>query len=231
MYRAFFKRFIDIVVSFCALCVLLPIFFVLIVTVAIFLGRPVFFKQVRPGKDCRLFYMWKFRTMTDERGADGELLPDDIRLTKFGRFMRALSLDELPQLWNILKGDMSIVGPRPQLVSDMVFLDDVTRRRQSVTPGLTGYAQVKGRNNVPWDEKFKNDLKYIEKITFWGDLKIAFLTVGKVFSAKDVSPIGSPAGEPYCDYLFRMGRITKEQYDEGTTLARGLIEEFERSKS
>ena len=164
MYKAFFKRLIDIVLSFTAICVLLPIYLILILLVAIFLGRPVFFTQVRPGKGNKLFAMYKFRTMTNQKDEQGNLLPDEVRLTKFGRFLRSVSLDELPQLWNILKGDMSIVGPRPQLVQDMVFFDQKTNLRQTVTPGLTGYAQIKGRNNVDWDEKFANDLEYIEKI-------------------------------------------------------------------
>lgn len=228
MYRAFFKRFLDIILSLIAILALLPVYIVLIVSVAIFLGRPVFFKQVRPGKNNKLFSMWKFRSMTNEKDEEGNLLPDDKRLTRFGRFLRALSFDELPQLWNILKGDMSIVGPRPQLVQDMVFFDEEINKRQSVTPGLTGLAQVMGRNNVPWDEKFTNDLKYIQKITFFKDLAIVFRTVGKVLSRKDVSPVGSPTGESYCDFLLKEGRITKEEYDEKVALSKQMIEEFKK---
>lgn len=226
MYRAFFKRFLDIIISLIAILILAPIFLVLVILVALFLGRPVFFKQVRPGKNNKLFLMWKFRSMSNEKDEQGNLLPDDKRLTKFGRFLRALSLDELPQLWNILKGDMSIVGPRPQLVQDMVFFDDEIALRQSVTPGLTGYAQIMGRNNVPWEEKFKNDLIYIKKITFLKDLVIVFKTFVKVFSSKDVSPVGSPIGESYGDWLLKEGKITKEEYDEKIALSERLIEKY-----
>ncbi len=230
MYKGFFKRLIDILVSFTAICVLLPVYLILIVLVAIFLGRPVFFRQVRPGRDNKLFSMWKFRTMTNQKDKNGDLLPDEKRLTKFGRFLRSVSLDELPQLWNILKGDMSIVGPRPQLVQDMVFFDEKTNLRQTVTPGLTGYAQIKGRNNVDWDEKFENDLEYIQKITFFKDLVIVFKTIGKVLSRKDVSPIGSPVGESYCDWLLKKGRITQDEYNLGVQKAKDMIDEFKRNK-
>lgn len=230
MYKSFFKRLIDIILSFTAICVLLPVYLILIILVAIFLGRPVFFRQIRPGKNNKLFSMWKFRSMTNEKDENGELLPDEKRLTKFGRFLRAVSLDELPQLWNILKGDMSIVGPRPQLVQDMVFFDEKTSRRQSVLPGLTGYAQIKGRNNVDWDEKFENDLIYIKKITFFKDLSIVIKTVGKVLSRKDVSPIGSPVGESYCDWLLKKGRITKDEYDQGKLKAKEMIQKFKDKK-
>lgn len=230
MYKGFFKRLIDILVSFTAICVLLPIYLILILLVALFLGRPVFFRQVRPGKNNKLFSMWKFRTMTNQKDENGNLLPDEKRLTKFGRFLRSASLDELPQLWNILKGDMSIVGPRPQLVQDMVFFDEKTNIRQSVTPGLTGYAQIKGRNNVDWDEKFENDLVYVQKISFLKDLVIVFKTVGKVLSRKDVSPVGSPVGESYCDWLLKNGRITKEEHDRGVQRANEMISEFKRKK-
>ncbi len=226
MYRCFFKRFFDILLSFLALVVLSPILLILTLLVAIFLGRPVLFKQVRPGKNNKLFTMQKFRTMTSATDEEGNLLPDEVRLTKFGKFLRSTSLDELPQIWTIFIGKMSIIGPRPQLVKDMVFFDEETNKRQSVTPGLTGLAQISGRNNVTWDEKFVWDLKYVQKVTFWGDLKIFFKTVFKVLSRSDISTSGMATAEDYGDYLLREGKITKEHYDEKVQLSKELIRDF-----
>ncbi len=156
--------------------------------------------------------MYKFRTMTDERDADGELLSDDIRLTKFGKFLRSTSLDELPELFNILKGDMSIVGPRPQLVRDMVFMTPEQRKRHSVLPGLTGWAQVNGRNCVTWEEKLNFDLQYINDISFLGDWRIIFITISKVFKRDGISTEGMETAEDLGDYLLRIGQIDKEMY-------------------
>lgn len=226
MYRCFFKRFFDILLSFLALVVLSPILLILTLLVAIFLGRPVLFKQVRPGKNNKLFTMQKFRTMTSATDEEGNLLPDEVRLTKFGKFLRSTSLDELPQLWTIFIGKMSIIGPRPQLVKDMVFFDEETNKRQSVTPGLTGLAQISGRNNLTWDEKFVWDLKYAQKVTFWGDFKIFVKTVFKVLSRSDISTSGMATAEDYGDYLLREGKITKEYYDEKVQLSKELIRDF-----
>lgn len=226
MYKHFFKRFFDIFLSGLALIILSPVLLVLMVLVAIFLGRPVLFKQVRPGYKNRLFCMQKFRTMTNECDAEGNLLPDSERMTKFGKFLRSTSLDELPELWNIFTGKMSIVGPRPQLVKDLVFFDDEIAKRQSVRPGLTGLAQVSGRNNATWDERFECDLKYVEKITLFRDLKIIFKTVGKVFSRSDVATDGMDTSEDYGDYLLRLGRIDKAEYDEKVAESKDLIKEF-----
>ena len=181
MYQRFFKRFFDILLSACALLVLSPVLLVTAVLVRMKLGSPVIFCQERPGKSEKIFKMYKFRSMTDARDADGNLLPDDVRLTKFGRLLRSTSLDELPELWNILKGDMSIVGPRPLLVKYLPLYNAEQRHRHDVRPGLTGLAQVNGRNAITWEEKFSYDVKYVSNVTFLNDVKIVFATVGKVF--------------------------------------------------
>lgn len=187
MYRLFFKRWIDIVLSFLALIVLSPILVIVAILVRIKLGGPVLFSQNRPGKDEKIFKMYKFRTMTDERGVDGEILPDNIRLTKFGKLLRATSLDELPELWNILKGDMSIVGPRPLLVQYLPLYNEEQKKRHDVRPGLTGLAQVSGRNAISWEEKFKLDIEYVERFNALKDFKIILLTIKKVFLKEGIS--------------------------------------------
>lgn len=181
MYRHFFKRFFDIVLSACALVVLSPVLLVVAILVRTKLGSPVIFCQERPGKDEKIFRLYKFRSMTDARDEYGELLPDEVRLTKFGKLLRSTSLDELPELWNILKGDMSIVGPRPLLVKYLPLYNEVQRHRHDVRPGLTGLAQVNGRNAISWEERFALDVQYVSGITFMSDVKIIFATVGKVF--------------------------------------------------
>jgi lipopolysaccharide/colanic/teichoic acid biosynthesis glycosyltransferase len=184
------KRLFDIVVSAIALLVFLPLILILIVLVRVKLGSPVFFTQTRPGKDGKPFQMVKFRSMTTAKDADGNLLPDDQRLPKFGKLLRSTSLDELPELWNVLKGDMSLVGPRPLL---MQYLDRYTpeqRRRHEVRPGITGWAQVNGRNNVPWEERFKMDVWYVDNHNLLLDIKILWMTVLKVVKRSDVSQEG-----------------------------------------
>ena len=181
IYARYIKRILDVLLSGCALVVLSPVLLIVAVLVRTKLGSPVIFCQERPGKDEKIFKMYKFRSMTDARDENGELLPDEVRLTKFGRALRSTSLDELPELWNIFKGDMSIVGPRPQLVRDMVFMTPEQRLRHTVMPGLTGLAQVSGRNAISWEDKLAADLRYIRQITFLGDVKIVLLTVRKVF--------------------------------------------------
>lgn len=181
MYRHFFKRFLDIVLSACALVVLSPVLLAVAILVRVKLGSPVIFCQERPGKDEKIFKMYKFRSMSDARDENGELLPDEVRLTRFGRLLRSTSMDELPELWNILRGDMSIVGPRPLLVKYLPLYNEEQRHRHDVRPGLTGLAQVSGRNAITWEEKFALDLQYISHITFLNDVKIMFATVGKVF--------------------------------------------------
>lgn len=187
MYRNCLKRFFDILLSGCALLVLWPVLLVVALLVKMKLGSPVVFCQDRPGKDEKIFKMYKFRSMTDDRDKNGELLPDEVRLTRFGRLLRATSLDELPELWNIFKGDMSIVGPRPLLVRYLPRYNAVQRRRHEVRPGLTGLAQVSGRNAITWEEKFARDVEYVDNITFAGDLKIIFLTAKKVLVREGIS--------------------------------------------
>lgn len=215
IYRKYFKRPMDIILSLIALIVLSPILLIVALLVRIKLGSPVIFKQQRPGLNEKIFIMYKFRTMTDERDENGELLSDSIRLTKFGRLLRASSLDELPELFNILKGDMSIVGPRPQLVRDMVFMTKEQRQRHSVLPGLTGWAQVNGRNDISWEEKLLLDLEYIDNISFIRDWKIIFMTATKVFKREGISTEGMDTAEDFGDYLLRKGVIDEISYFEG----------------
>lgn len=178
---------------------------------------------MRPGKDEKIFKLIKFRSMTCQTDADGKLLPDEKRLTKYGKFLRATSLDELPELINILKGDMSIVGPRPQLVRDMVFMTPQQRKRHSVRQGLTGLAQCSGRNNMSWEQKFEYDLRYIEKITFLGDLKILFKTVGKVLKRDGITEEGMATAEDLGDYLLHKGEVTQAEYDQKQKEAKELL--------
>lgn len=194
MYRKCFKRFFDVVVSACALIVLSPVMLVVAILVRVKLGSPVIFRQERPGKDEKIFKMYKFRTMTDARGEDGQLLPDAERLTRFGKVLRSTSLDELPELWNILKGDMSIVGPRPLLVKYLPYYTEEERHRHDVRPGLTGLAQISGRNFLPWEVRFAMDLDYVEQESFRTDVKIIFRTVFKVIARKDINTM-SPNAE------------------------------------
>lgn len=214
MYRHFFKRFFDIVLSACALVVLSPVLLAVALLVRIKLGGPVIFCQERPGRDEKIFKLYKFRSMTDGRDENGELLPDAARLTEFGKKLRATSLDELPELWNILKGDMSIVGPRPLLVRDMVFMTPEQRRRHTVRPGLTGWAQVSGRNAIEWEDRLRHDLEYIGRISFAEDVKIIFLTVFCLFRHSDVSTEGMATSEDLGDYLLRVGQVSIQEYLE-----------------
>ncbi|WP_309543410.1 sugar transferase [Cytobacillus firmus] len=187
IYRKFIKRLMDILLSMIAITVLSPVLIVVALLVRIKLGSPVLFKQQRPGLNGKVFMMFKFRSMTDERDEDGELLPDNIRLTKFGRFLRSTSLDELPELFNILKGDMSIIGPRPLLVQYLPLYTEYQKRRHEVRPGLSGLAQVSGRNTISWEEKFNLDVEYVNRVSFINDLKIIFLTIKKVFIREGIN--------------------------------------------
>jgi undecaprenyl phosphate N,N'-diacetylbacillosamine 1-phosphate transferase len=187
LYRKYFKRPLDFILALFGLIILSPVMLVIAILVRINLGSPVIFKQQRPGLNEKIFTMYKFRTMTEESDADGNILPDDERLTRLGGFLRSTSLDELPELWNILKGDMSFVGPRPLLVKYLPLYDEEQRRRHEVRPGLTGLAQVNGRNSISWEEKFQLDLKYVDSISFLGDLEILLLTVIAVFSRRGIS--------------------------------------------
>ena len=217
-YEKYIKRILDVICSLLAIIVFSWLYLIIALIVRIKMGSPVLFKQPRPGivKNGQetIFNMYKFRTMTDERDENGELLPDDKRLPKFGALLRKTSLDELPEAFNILKGDMSVIGPRPQLVRDMVFMSEEQRMRHTAKPGLSGLAQVKGRNAISWEEKLDWDLKYIEKITFWGDLKLVFATVISAFiKAEGISDGENATALDYGDALLREGKVSKEKYD------------------
>lgn len=180
-YEKYFKRPIDILCSLAAIIVFSWLYIIVAILVRIKLGSPILFTQDRPGKDEKIFKLYKFRTMTDQKDENGNLLPDDIRLTKFGKLLRSTSLDELPEAFNILKGDMSVIGPRPLLTQYLERYNQEQRQRHQVRPGLSGYAQVNGRNAITWEQKFKYDVDYVKHITFLGDVKIVLQTIGKVF--------------------------------------------------
>ena len=222
LYKQFFKRFYDIVLSGLAIIVLSPVLLVLIILGAIKMKGNPFFTQLRPGKNEKIFKLIKFRTMTSETDENGNLLPDEKRLTKYGRVLRSTSLDELPELFNIFIGDMSIVGPRPQLIRDMVFMSSDVRKRHTVRPGLTGLAQVSGRNNITWEEKFEYDLKYINKISLFEDIKIILLTAFKVLKRSDVEREGTVSDIDYGDWLLQELAITQDEYDEKQLEAKNI---------
>lgn len=228
-YERYGKRALDIICSSIALVGLSPILLVVAILVRAKLGSPVLFRQVRPGLinsetgQETLFELCKFRTMTDKRDAEGNLLPDDARLTKFGKALRSTSLDELPELLNILKGDMSVIGPRPQLVRDMVFMNSEQRKRHTVRPGLSGLAQISGRNAISWEGKLKTDLKYINNISFHEDFRIVLWTISKVFKREGVSTCGMETAEDYGDYLLRTGNVTECEYADLQNAARRLL--------
>ena len=184
------KRLFDFIVSFLSLIILSPFIGITALLIGLKVGSPVLFKQERPGLNGESFFVYKFRSMTDERDEHGEFLPDDVRLTSFGKVLRKLSLDELPQLWNVLKGDMSFVGPRPLLVEYLPLYNERQARRHDVRPGITGWAQVNGRNAISWEEKFELDVWYVENRSFWLDIKILFMTVLKVFKSEGISQDG-----------------------------------------
>lgn len=187
IYASWIKRWMDVFLSLIALIILSPVFLVVGILVRLKLGSPIIFKQERPGLGEKVFSMYKFRTMTDERDTDGELLSDEVRLTKFGKFLRSTSLDELPELWNIFVGDMSIVGPRPLLVEYLDLYNEKQRLRHNVRPGLTGLAQVNGRNAISWEEKFNFDVCYVKNISFKMDMTILFVTIRKVLKKEGIS--------------------------------------------
>lgn len=232
-YELYIKRLMDIVCSLVVIIVFSWLYIIIAVLVRVKLGSPVLFKQPRPGKiDSKtgrekIFHMYKFRSMSDERDENGNLLPDDVRLGKFGKALRATSLDELPEAFNILKGDMSIIGPRPQLVRDMVFMTDEQRKRHTVKPGLSGLAQTRGRNALSWDRKLETDLEYIENMTFLGDVEIIINTVKQVFF-KEKGIEGGTVDEvditdDFGDYLLKAGRVSKEEYDQKMNEAKELL--------
>lgn len=184
-YEKYFKRPFDLLCGFAALTVFCWLYIILAIMIRIKLGSPILFSQERPGKDEKIFKLYKFRTMTDEKDENGKLLPDEMRLTRFGKMLRATSLDEIPEVFNIIKGDMSVVGPRPLLVKYLPLYSEEQRHRHDVRPGLSGHAQVNGRNSVSWEEKFRLDVEYVYNITFLGDLKIIFCTVRKAFIKRE----------------------------------------------
>ena len=186
IYGKYVKRLLDIIISLCALIILSPILLILAILVRFKLGSPIIFHQERPGYNEKIFKLCKFRSMTEEKDENGNLLPDAVRLTKFGRLLRSTSLDELPELWNILKGDMSLIGPRPLLVSYLPYYTEEERLRHTVRPGLTGLAQVSGRNLLDWDKRFAKDVEYVRNLSFKMDVKIFFLTIKKVFVHENI---------------------------------------------
>ena len=212
MYRNFGKRALDLILSELGLVILLPIIVIIYFLVIIKLGKPAIFKQKRPGKNEKIFTLYKFRTMTNQKDKSGNLLKDEQRLTKFGKFLRSTSLDELPELINIIKGDMSIVGPRPQLVKDMVFMNEEQRKRHKVRQGLTGLAQINGRNNITWEQKISYDLEYINNISFKNDCNIVLKTIGKVFKRENIETDGMQTAEDLGDYLLRNKLINEDEY-------------------
>lgn len=197
MYRLFFKRFLDFTLSLIAIILLSPIYLIVAILVRVKLGSPVIFKQERPGKDEKIFKMYKFRSMTSEIDENGNLLPDEVRLTSFGKKLRATSLDELPELFNILKGDMSIVGPRPLLKKYLPLYTSEQRKRHYVKPGLTGLAQISGRNSITWEDKFNLDINYVNTISFNLDLKIIILTVKSVLKKEGINSDNSITMEEF----------------------------------
>lgn len=197
MYAKYFKRALDIVLSLLALIILSPILLIVTLLVRVKLGSPVIFKQKRPGLNEEIFEMYKFRSMTDEKDKSGKILPDEDRLPKFGKILRSTSLDELPSLFNILKGDMSIVGPRPLLVQYLPLYNEEQKKRHQVRPGLTGLAQVSGRNTISWEERFKLDVNYVDNIQVIEDVKIIFLTIKKVFVREGINSESSVTMEPF----------------------------------
>ena len=226
MYANCLKRILDFFCALAAICCLSPLLILLTVVGAYKMKGNPFFTQPRPGKDEKIFKLVKFRTMTNEKDVNGKLLPDDVRLTAYGKFLRSTSLDELPELFNILMGDMAVIGPRPQLVRDMVFMTPEQRKRHTVRQGLSGLAQVNGRNAVTWETKIAYDLEYIKKITFWGDVKIILTTLNKAFVKRsDITEENCDTATDLGDYLLASGRITREEYDRGQEEAKKLIAE------
>lgn len=233
-YEKYIKRLFDIICSLLFIIVFSWLYVIIFVVIRAKMGSPVFFRQPRPGiiKNGKetIFDMYKFRSMTDERDSEGKLLPDDQRLPRFGALLRSTSLDEFPEVFCILRGTMSVIGPRPQLVRDMVFMSDQQRMRHTTKPGLTGLAQVKGRNAVTWEEKLDWDLKYIEKVSFLGDLKILFETVAVVLKRSGITDGENATALDYGDSLLKAGKVSKPQYNALQAYARNLIAEHEGKK-
>ena len=226
MYKNYIKRLIDFIFALAMIIILSPLFLLIYLLVYFKLGSPVIFKQERPGLNENIFTMYKFRSMTSETDENGKLMPDEVRLTSFGKFLRNSSLDELPELFNILFGDMALIGPRPQLVRDMTFMTNEQRKRHTVRPGLTGLAQVNGRNAISWENKLNYDLEYIKNITLKNDVLILIKTFGKVFKQEDINQEGMATALDFGDYLLQSGRISKEEYDIKMAEADELLNEY-----
>lgn len=236
LYIVFFKRMFDIMLASIAIVILFPILAVIALLVRIKLGSPVIFKQVRPGKKDsfgheKLFMLYKFRSMTNTKDNNGNLLPDGQRLPSFGHKLRDTSLDELPELWNILKGDMSVIGPRPLLVRDMVFMTEEQRHRHDVRPGLSGWAQINGRNCIEWVDKLNYDLEYIKRMGLGFDIKTIFITIKKVIKTESISNEGMATAEDLGDYMLRTGKKGQQEYDRLMNEARKLMPYMEKKKS
>lgn len=234
-YEKYIKRLLDVICSLLAIVIFCWLYIIIAIMVRIKMGSPVLFKQPRPGivKDGKetIFNMYKFRTMNDKRDEQGNLLPDDQRLPPFGIWLRKTSLDELPEAFSILKGDMSVIGPRPQLIRDMVFMSNQQRMRHTARPGLSGLAQIKGRNAISWEEKLNWDLKYIERVTFFGDLKLVLATVKTAFiRAEGVTDGVNATALDYGDVLLESGEVSRMQYEELQAYARDIIEEHEKGE-
>lgn len=232
-YKQFFKRFYDILLSSLAIIVLSPLFLILIIVGSIKMKGNPFFFQYRPGKKNKngqekIFKLIKFRTMSNEKDKDGNLLPDEVRLNKYGKFLRSTSLDELPELFNIFIGNMSIIGPRPQLVKDMIFMTPKQRNRHNVRPGLSGLAQVNGRNNITWEEKFKYDLEYVKKINLFLDFDIILRTIFKVISRNDINRYGTASDIDYGDWLLINNDIVNDEYYKKQKEAKEILSEVSK---
>ena len=218
------KRIFDFIFSLIMLIVLSPIFIILTLCGTFYMKGNPFFTQIRPGKNEKLFKMIKFRTMSNEKDKFGNLLPDEKRLNSYGKFLRSTSLDEIPELINILIGEMSLIGPRPLLVRDMVFMSQDQRKRHKVRPGLSGLAQVNGRNTIDWEKKLNLDLIYLENITLLNDFKIILKTIEKVFKREDINRDGTVSDMDFGDYLLLNGKIQKKEYKEKMIEAKEIVE-------
>lgn len=232
-YKQFFKRFWDIVLSGIAIIVFSPLILLFIIIGILSMKGNPFFTQLRPGKKDKngkekIFKLIKFRTMTNEKDEQGNLLPDEKRLNGYGKFLRSTSIDELPELFNIFIGNMSIIGPRPQLVKDMVFMSDEQRKRHDVIPGLSGLAQVSGRNSIDWNKKLELDLEYIKHITFFGDIALIFKTFFSVLKKEGITEEGEATASDYGDYLLKKNLVTKEEYDEKMSIAKKMCEDIRK---
>ena len=226
LYKPVFKRVLDIVCSSLVFIFLWPLWLVIAILVKTKLGSPIYFKQIRPGKNGKLFTLYKFRSMTDEKDENGNLLPDEVRLTKFGKWLRKTSLDEMPEAINIFLGQMSVIGPRPLLVKDYVFFNEEIIKRQLVRPGLSGLAQVKGRNNISWEDKFEYDLEYCQRITLFNDISLVFQSFFKAFiKQENIDRDGFATDEDYGDYLLKTNKITKEYYLKKISDSKELLNE------